>query len=64
MIHKNNMKVTFEVYTNFDMSVDEATEEFLKAEVALNSSSKLRWHLQEIVLENIKSFTEDVIHNK
>jgi hypothetical protein len=46
------------------MSVDEATEEFLKAEVALNSSSKLRWHLQEIVLENIKSFTEDVIHNK
>jgi hypothetical protein len=58
------MKVTFEVYTNFDMSVDEATEEFLKAEVALNSSSKLRWHLQEIVLENIKSFTEDVIHNK
>jgi hypothetical protein len=64
MIHKNNMKVTFEVYTNFDMSVDEATEEFLKAEVSLNSSSKLRWHLQEIVLENIKSFTEDVIHNK
>jgi hypothetical protein len=64
MVHKNNMKVTFEVYTNFDMSVDEATEEFLKAEVALNSSSKLRWHLQEIVLENIKSFTEDVIHNK
>lgn len=60
MTHKNNLKVTFEVYTNFDMSVNEATEQLLKAEIALNSSSKLRWHLQEVTLENIKSFTEDI----
>lgn len=56
---KNSLLIKFDVTTNYDITVDEATEILLKAEMLLNERTKLRWSITEVTLKDIKSFVED-----
>ncbi len=56
MPKKNRLTVKFEVSTNFNMSIDEATAELLKCETLLNSASKLRWYIVDVTLNDLKTF--------
>jgi hypothetical protein len=62
-MEKNKLSVSFDVYTNQDITVDDFTKALLDAEMLLNEKTKLRWHLDQAVLQKINFLDTNVVIN-